>query len=277
MMQSFVGSSEAEDLFNAYRLHLRQGNAELAMESLEALMTRPGIERSPAFAHRYYVSPVLEDELMRKPVCADMVDHLEPYAFLCLAKSFQGSSVCTQAMGLEFGNLGLKLIGQFMFIYSSEVSFEFDSLIRAEQVFGKQFTVGQLLTMYHSQSTPGLIAAFSALYLSREGAQLPLNNPTSVAADRDLRFFGAKLTSASSLTGVFDVMTRYAQAPHSRKVALAVDLLSSLHENHQNELLLALHEQMGNELMKEAQLTVERKGLGKKPGSWQYPEQGLGL
>lgn len=277
MKQSYVGSVEAEQLFSAYRLHIKQGHSELAMESLEALMTRPDIERSPAFVHQYFVRPVLEDELMRQPVCADTVERVEPYAFLGLAKSFQTSSLYTQAEGLAFGTLGLKRIGQFMFIYSSEVGFDLDTLINAEQVFGKPFSVGELLTMYERQPQPKALAPFCALYLSREGAQLPLNNPTSVSADRDLRFFGAKLTSASSFTGLSDVMTRYAQAPHSRKAALAVDLLSSLDAKPQHELLKALREQLGDALVDEGLCAVERMALGNKPGSWQYPEQGLGL
>jgi hypothetical protein len=276
-MTQYVGSLEAEQLFNAYRLHLEDGNAEMAMKSFEALMTRPDMERSPAFAHRYFVLPVVEDGLMRQPMCADMVYQLEPYAFLGLAKSFQGGSRYTQSEGLAFGAMGLQRIGQFMFIYSSDVSFELDTLIKAEQTFGKLFSVGELLTMYERQTMPKAIATFCALYLSREGAMLPLNNPSSVAADRDLRFFGAKLTSASSLTGVSDVMTRYAQAPQSRKAALAVDLLSSLHEQHRDALLLELRQHLGDELVDEGLSTIERNGLGKMAKSWQYPDQGLGL
>lgn len=276
-MTQYVGSLEAEQLFNDYRLHLQRGDTELAMESFEALMTRPDIERSPAFASQYFVRPVLEDGLMRQPVCADMVYHLEPYAFLALAKTFQGSSQYTQADGLAFAALGLKRIGQFMFIYSSEVSFELDSLINAEQIFDKPFSVGELLTMYERQPKPKAVAPFCALYLSREGAMLPLNNPSSGKADRDLLFFGAKLTSALSFTGVSDVMTRYAQAPQSRKAALAVDLLSSLHEQHRDVLLLELRQQLGDERVDDALSTIERTGLGKMAKSWQYPAQGLGL
>jgi hypothetical protein len=276
-MKQYVGSLEAEQLFNDYRLHLQRGDTELAMESFEALMTRPGIERSPAFVHQYFVRPVLEDGLMRQPVSADTVYRLEPNAFLGLAKSFQGNSQYTQAEGLVFGSLGLSRIGQFMFIYSSELSFELDTLIKVEQTFGKPFSLGELLTMYERQSTPKAIAHFCALYLSREGAMLPLNNATSVAADRDLRFFGAKLTSALSLTGVSDVMAQYAQAPQGRKAALSVDLLSSLHERHRDELLLELRRQLGDEMVDEGLSTIERNGLGKMAKSWQYPAQGLGL
>jgi hypothetical protein len=276
-MTQYIGSLEAEQLFNAYRLHLEDGNAELAMKSFEALMTRPDMERSPAFAHRYFVRPVVKDGLMRQPVCADTVNQVEPFAFLGLMKSFEGSSRYTQAQGLAFGALGLKRIGQFMFIYSIDTSLELGALVTAEQTFGKPFSAVERLMMYERQTTPKAVAPFCALFLSREGAMLPLNNPSSVAADRDLRFFGAKLTSASSLTGVSDVMTRYAQAPQSRKAALAVDLLSSLHEQHRDALLLELRQHLGDELVDEGLSTIERNGLGKMAKSWQYPDQGLGL
>ncbi|WP_338924385.1 hypothetical protein V0M98_32755 (plasmid) [Pseudomonas silesiensis] len=279
MNKSDTGLLNAEQLFSAYRSHLEKGDANQAMQYFEALFTRKDIERSPAFTHQYFVRPVLDDALMRQPVCADMVDSLELYAFRTLAQFGQGGQMYTQEEGLALNALGLKRIGQFIFIYCSEITLAQDSLVGVEKVFPKPFEVGELLTMYHSQATPGLIAPFCALYLSREGVQLPLNNPTSVSADRDLRFFGAKLTSAASLTGVSDVMAQYAQAPHSRKAALAVDLLSSLHENHREEMLLALRQQLGDELVEQAELTVGKSQLGKTDKNWHYPghSEGLGL
>lgn len=265
-----AGSPSVDDLFEGYREHLVRGRLGEAMVSFEALLEAVDFQRQPQAFERYFIRPVLDDGLMLEPSCAATVRRLEPQALRALMRVYKDCPF-TQDDALQLAGYGLGRMGQFMFIHSRQLSLQTDSLVKAERLFGKPFTLTQLLIIYYSQALSDLIAPFCALYLSRDDGLLPLNNPASGAADIDLLFFGAKLPSASSFTGLSGVMTRYAQAPQGRKAALAVDLLMSLEHQGRAEMEIELRQQMGDDLIDQAVATIERTGLGKNVKYWQYP------
>lgn len=270
VVEAKAGSPSVEELFDVYRGSLIGGRLEEAMLSFEALLEAVEAKRHPLAFERYFIRLVLDDGLMLEPVCAATVRRLEPRALRALMRVYRDCPF-TQDDALQLAGYGLGRMGQFMFIHSRHIELKTDSLVKAERLFTRPFTLTQLLILYYNQALSDLIAPFCALYLSRDDGLLPLNNPASGAADIDLLFFGAKLPSASSFTGLSEVMTQYAQAPQGRKAALAVDLLMSLEHQGRAEMELELRRQVGDDLIDQAVATIERTGLGKNVKYWQYP------
>jgi len=269
MVETNAGSPNMDELFDCYRKHLVGGRLDEAMTSFETLLEAVDVKRQPLAFERYFIRPVLDDGLMLEPFCAATVRRLEPQALRALMRIYKDCPF-TQDDALRLAGYGLGRIGQFMFIHSRQLSLQVDSLVKAEGLFVKPFTLTQLMILYYNQALSDLIAPFCALYLSRDDGLLPLNNPASGAADIDLLFFGAKLPSASSFTGLSGVMTQYAQAPQGRKAALAVDLLMSMEHQGRAEMEVELRQQMGDDLIDQAIATIERTGLGKNAKYWQY-------
>ena len=251
-----------ESLHKDYRSAMRAGEHQVAMASLRELLTSRDIKRFPSFSHQYFVRPVLDDGLMDIKDCAEVVKDLELHALKHMAQSYGTGIAYSQKEAKALGVLGLRSIGQFMFIHSPEAGSSDEDLVEAEQLFRRGFSLGQLLTLHAKQAVPRPIAAFCNVYLDRHDACLPLNCPTTVKIDRDLLYFGDKLTSLSSFDGVAEVLVRHQHAPQARKVAMAVDLIQSVDENASPALVRELKRQLGSKLVAEAEAAIGQVPIG---------------
>ena len=262
MNPSTAAKPTTESLHEDYRSAMKAGDHQAAMASLSELLTSKDIKRFPSFSHQYFVRPVLDDGLMDIKACADVVKGLELHALKHMAQNYGTGIAYSQKEAKALGVLGLRTIGQFMFIHSPEAGSSDEDLVEAEQLFKKGFSLGQLVTLHAKQAVPRPIAAFCNVYLARNDACLPLNCPTTVKVDRDLLYFGDKLTSLSSFDGVAEVLVRHQDAPQERKVAMAVDLIQSVDENSSPTLLRELKRQLGTSLVAEAEAAIGQVTLG---------------
>lgn len=262
MQPSSAPKVTAESLHQDYRSAMRAGDHKAAMDNLKELMTNKDIKRFPSFSHQYFVRPVLDDGLMEIEACASAVKGLELNALRHMTQAFGSGVGYSQREAKALGVLGLREIGQFMFIHSPEAGSTDEDLVEAEQIFKRSFTLGQMMSLHFKQAVPRPIAAFCNVYLARDDAKLPLNCPASVKVDRDLLYFGDKLTSLSSFDGLGDVLQRHKDAPEERKVAMAVDLIQSVDENASPALHRELKRQLGHSLVVKAQAAIEQVALG---------------
>lgn len=261
-MNPSTAKPTTESLHDDYRTAMKKGDHRAAMASLSELLTSKDIKRFPSFAHQYFVRPVLDDGLMGIQACASVVKDLELYALKHMAQNYGTGIAYSQKEAKALGVLGLRAIGQFMFIHSPEAGSSDEDLVEAEGLFQKGFSLGQLVTLHGKQAVPRPIAAFCNVYLARHDACLPLNCPTTVKVDRDLLFFGDKLTSLSSFEGVAEVLARHQDVPQERKVAMAVDLIQSVDENASPALLRELKRQLGSTLVAYAEAAIGQVPLG---------------
>ena len=239
-----------------YRSAMKTGDHRAAMASIRELITGKDIKRFPDFAYQYFVRPVLDDGLMDINACTAVLKDLELHALKHMAQNYRADLAYSKEEAKALGLIGLREIGQFMFIHSLEACYSDDELVEAEQIFRRGFSLSQLGILYAKQVAPRPISEFCSVYLTRNDALLPLNCPASVRVDRDLLYFGDKLAFIASFDGVAQALVRHQGVSQERKVSMAVDLIQSIDDTSNFMLIKELKRQLGKALFAQAEAVI---------------------
>jgi hypothetical protein len=242
---------------------MKDGAYGEAMQAFIALHQTAAIRRAGDFSYRYYVKPVLEHDMMANPECAPIVKLMELYAVNQMHEVHGNSKVVYSTKeALELGRKGLSNIGHYLFMRSSDATLEHDTLVRAEALFGRPFTLHDLMAFAIFQEHKSPLPALCYLFLKRDDVYLPYNCQRSALKSIEVSVFGGKINDPAMLVGLGRVLSECRMVPESRRVTLVTDLINCVGVVERAPVLDALRGEVGEALFGKA---MKVNGLLERP------------